>query len=182
MAKKRALLFDRDGVLLVDPPDKRIDTFDKVKIFPESIEALKGIARSEYLCFIITNQAGIAEGLLSEKEFFAINHRMFELLAPSNIHFEKLYFSPDSADSNSHRRKPNIGMLEELLREFDIDVENSYMIGDRDSDIEFGKRGGLKTVLVERADDLSYRHYNSSDPDYKVANLKEFADIVLGQD
>ena len=176
--KKKAILFDRDGVLVSDPPDKRVDTLEKVKIFPEAIDALGQIAKLNYQCFIITNQAGIAEGLITEEEFFAINERMYELLSPSGISFEKLYFSPDAPDSDSPRRKPNTGMLDELLNEYEIDVANSFMIGDRDSDIEFGKRGGLKTVLIERKDGLSFEHENKSKPDYVVGDLSEFAKIV----
>lgn len=180
--KRWAILFDRDGVLVQDPPDKRVETLDKVKIFPESVDALSRIATSDYLCFIVTNQAGISEGLLTEETFFAINDRMFELLAPSGIQFEKLYFSPDGPGSHSGMRKPNTGMLDELLSEYDIDVENSFMVGDRDSDIEFGRRGGLKTVLSERKDGLSFPHKNSSDPDHTISNLNELADIIESQD
>ena len=84
-------------------------------------------------------------------------------------------------ESNSHRRKPNTGMLEELLKEYEIDIENSFMIGDRDSDIEFGKRGGLKTILMERKDGLSFKHENKSKPDYKISDLNELAEIVKNQ-
>lgn len=176
---KKAILFDRDGVLVSDPPDKRVEKLSKVKIFPEAIDALARIAKSDYQCFIITNQAGISEGILTEQTFFEINNKMYELLEPSGIKFEKLYFNSDAADSNSPRRKPNTGMLDELLQEYDIDLSNSYMIGDRDSDIEFGKRGGLKTVLMERLDGLSYLHDNTSKPDHKISDLSQFADIVL---
>ena len=176
--QQKAILFDRDGVLIADPPDKRVDSTEKVSIFPESIDALSKIAKSGYLCFIITNQAGIGEGLITEAEFHTINDRMYQLLEPSDIKFEKLYFSVDTQDSNSHRRKPNTGMFEELVAEYDIDTENSFMIGDRDTDVEFGTRCGLKTILMDRQDDLSFAHVNSSSPTHIAKDLNEVASIV----
>lgn len=176
--KRKAILFDRDGVLIADPPDKRVDTLEEVRIFPESIEALTKIAQTDYLCFIVSNQAGIAEGLLSDEMFHNVNDKMYTLLKPSGITFEKLYYSPDASDSHSDRRKPNTGMLDEILDEYDIDVENSFMIGDRDSDVEFGRRGGLQTILIQRVDGLSYSHKHTSDPSYIAKDLNEAVDII----
>ena len=176
--KSKAVLFDRDGVLTIEPPRKRILSVDEVRIFHESISALSRIAHLDYLCFIVTNQGAFAEGTLDEKTFHAINSRLFELLASSDIRFEKLYYNTDLPRSNTPNQKPNTGMLNKLLSEYDIDVANSFMIGDRDSDIEFGKRGGLKTILIVREDNLSYSHENFSSPDFRAKDLNEVVDII----
>ncbi len=83
----KVVFLDRDGTIIVDPFDERVDRIDKIKLFPDSLEALKLLSTLDYSVIIITNQAGIAEGRINESEFEVINNRVIELLEISGIKY-----------------------------------------------------------------------------------------------
>ena len=91
-AGMKVIFFDRDGTLVIDPPDLRVDSIDKVSLFPDTLQALKLLADNDYSVVIITNQAGIAEGLLDEAKFWEIQNKVIDLLKPSGIKVLKTYF------------------------------------------------------------------------------------------
>lgn len=145
----KAVFLDRDGTTIVDPPDLRVDGFDDLHLFAETIAALTELSKMDYGVFLITNQAGIAEGRLNELQFHEINDRFIKMVEPSGVKFLKTYMCPHSEDANCDCRKPKPGMLLQAAQEFDIDLNGSWMIGDRQSDILAGINAGTKTILVE---------------------------------
>ncbi len=147
----RAVFLDRDGTIIFDPPDERVDKEDKIKLLPDSIEALKLLATLDYGIFIITNQAGIAEGRINEAEFWRIHSKVLEMLAPSGTKVLKTYMCPHGPEDNCECRKPKPTMILKAAKEFNIDLANSWMIGDHGSDIMAGINAGTKTILVETA-------------------------------
>jgi len=144
----KAVFLDRDGTLIVDPPDLRVDAVEKIKLFPDTIAALKILSKLDYKVFIISNQAGIAEGRISMQDFEFINSKVIEQLAPSGMHIEKTYVCPHDDRENCTCRKPKPGMLLQAAEEYGIDLTDSWMIGDRHTDMQAGHRAGVKTVLV----------------------------------
>ncbi len=147
----KIIFLDRDGTIIFDPEDERVDREDKIKLFPDSIEALKYLADNNFSVILITNQAGIAEGRITIQDFDRINNKVLEMLAPSGIKILKTYLCPHSPEDNCKCRKPKPTMIWEAAREFNIDLTKSYMIGDRESDILAGINAGTKTVLVKTA-------------------------------
>ncbi len=147
----KAVFLDRDGTLIFDPEDERVDTTEKIKLFPDSLEALRLLATLDFGIFIITNQAGISEGRINEEEFWKIQKTVLEQLAPSGIKILKTYMCPHGPNDGCDCRKPKPAMLLQAAKEFDIDLENSWMVGDRESDILAGKNAGTKTILVKTA-------------------------------
>ena len=147
----KAIFLDRDGTVIFDPEDERVDREDKIKLFPDSIKALKYLADHGFGVIFITNQAGIAEGRISLQDFDRINNKVLEMLAPSGIKILKTYVCPHSPEDNCECRKPKPAMILKAAEEFNIDLVNSYMIGDRESDIMAGINAGTKTILVKTA-------------------------------
>ncbi|MCR4281017.1 MAG: HAD family hydrolase [Candidatus Kaiserbacteria bacterium] len=148
----RAVFLDRDGTIIVDPPDERVDKAEKIKLFPDSIEALKKLATLDYGVILVTNQAGISEGRINEDEFWNLHAIVLEKLTPSGVKIHKSYMCacPHGHD-NCDCRKPKPAMLLQASKEFNIDLGNSWMIGDRQSDIMAGVNAGTKTILVKTA-------------------------------
>ncbi|WP_430406866.1 D-glycero-alpha-D-manno-heptose-1,7-bisphosphate 7-phosphatase [Fluviicola sp.] len=143
------LFLDRDGVI-----NERIMD-DYVKQRSEFI-LLPGVARSiakanklfSYI-FVVTNQQGIGKGLMTERNLLDIHAYCSELLKVENAFINKYFFAPDLASDNSDLRKPNSGMALAAKQEFPtVDFQKSIMVGDSDSDIEFGKKLGMKTVFI----------------------------------
>ena len=147
----RAVFLDRDGTVIVDPPDERVDRLDKIALFPDTMEALALLAGLDYGLILITNQTGIAEGRLDEAGFDAINNKVLEMLAPSGINILRTYVCPHAATDGCACRKPKPTMLLRAAEEFALDLAASWMIGDRQSDILAGAAAGTKTILVQTA-------------------------------
>jgi len=147
----RAVFLDRDGTLIIDPPDERVDSMEKIQLFADTIGALKKLAELKYGVFIVTNQAGIAEGRLSQREFQAINRKVIELFAPSGIKILGVYMCPHGPKDACACRKPKPGLLLKAALDFGVDLANSWTIGDRISDIQAGSAAGTHTILVKTA-------------------------------
>ena len=147
----KIVLLDRDGTVIVDPPDKRVDREEKIKLFPDSIEALKYLADNNFEVIFITNQAGIAEGRLNTEDFHRIHNKVLEMLSPSGVKVLKTYMCPHGPEDNCECRKPKPTMILEAVKEFNLDPKNVYIVGDRLSDINAGINAGVKTILVKTA-------------------------------
>lgn len=147
----KAVFLDRDGTVIIDPEDERVDRLHKINLFPDSVDALKLLADLDYKVIMITNQAGIAEGRLNEAKFLVINDKVIELLESSGVNILKTYMCPHVAANNCECRKPKPIMILDAARDFDIDLTNSWMIGDHNSDVLAGIAAGTKTILVKTA-------------------------------
>ena len=145
------VFLDRDGTIIRDPEDERVDAEEKIELFPDSIEALRYLAKHQYAVILITNQAGIAEGRINQKDFERINGKVIEMLSESGVQVLKTYMCPHGPEDGCECRKPKPTMIKEALKEFDLNPERVYMVGDRESDIMAGISAGTKTVLVQTA-------------------------------
>lgn len=145
----RAIFLDRDGTVIVDPPDERVDTEEKIQLLPNSLEGLKALSTLDYGVFFVTNQAGIAEGRITVEEFWRLHNIVLEKLAPSEIKILKTYLCPHAESDGCECRKPKPKLLLDAAKEFNIDLRESWMIGDRESDVMAGVNAGTKTVLVQ---------------------------------
>lgn len=171
----RAIFLDRDATVTVGIPTyERVDSIDKVKLLPNSLEALRLIAKLDYGVFFVTNQLGLAEGLISQEDFEAINNRALKLIAPSGVKILKTYVCPHALEDNCACRKPKPKLLLDAAKEFDIDLTNSWMIGDRPSDVMTGVNAGTKTILVKTGDPAA----ESEQATLTAASLLEAAEYV----
>ncbi|MBN2206508.1 MAG: HAD family hydrolase [Candidatus Aminicenantes bacterium] len=153
MKKRRAVFLDRDGTLNVDvgyPHD-----YGQVEIYPRGVEAVRRLNRAGLLTLVVTNQSGIGRGLLTERELWEIHARMGDALRAENARVDGWYYCPHY-EASAHAvfrkacacRKPRPGMALQAARDFNLDLEASYMIGDKVEDIEFGRAFGATPVLV----------------------------------
>jgi len=147
---KKAVFLDREGTINVGVPVyERVDSLDKVQLLPNSVEALKLLANLDYLVFIVTNQAGLAEGLITWDDFNEINNKVLNMIAPSGINILKSYVCPHGEADNCECRKPKPKLLLDAAREYDVDLASSWMVGDRPSDVMTGVNAGTKSILVK---------------------------------
>ncbi|NDV95992.1 HAD-IIIA family hydrolase [Dysgonomonas sp. 521] len=168
------LFLDRDGVINEERPA------DYVKSIPEFIftdQALQAIAtlshRFQYI-FVVTNQRGLGRGVMSFSDLEEIHHYMLSEIEREGGHIDQIYFCPD-LDSVSVNRKPNVGMAFQALRDFpDLDFSKSIMVGNSVSDIDFGNKLGMYTVLVGDKYPQGHKIYENIDAYYE--NLYKFAE------
>jgi D-glycero-D-manno-heptose 1,7-bisphosphate phosphatase len=145
----RAVFLDREGTVTVGVPKyERVDSLSKVELLPQVFDALELLAGLDYQVFFVTNQAGIAEGLISWEDFNEINEKVLSLIQPTGIKIQETYVCPHGDHDNCECRKPKPKLLFDAAKEYDIDLANSWMIGDRPSDVMTGVNAGTKTSLV----------------------------------
>lgn len=145
----KAVFLDREGTINVGVPTyERVDSLDKVQLLPNSIEALSLLAKMDYLAFLVTNQAGLAEGLITMDDFDEINNKILSLIASSGIKIQETYVCPHGEKDDCECRKPKPKLLLDAAKEYDIDLAHSWMIGDRPSDVMTGVNAGTKSILV----------------------------------
>jgi mannose-1-phosphate guanylyltransferase / phosphomannomutase len=177
--KRKAIFIDRDGVI-----NKEVDnlcSIEEFELLPEVTEAIKQINQSEFLAIVITNQPVIAKGWCSFEQLNEIHKKMESLLGEQNAFVDKIYYCPHHPDKGfegeveelkiqCNCRKPKIGMIEEAVEKFNIDLSNSYFIGDTTTDIKTGINAGLKTFLVNTGYSGMDGKYNVN-ASYSVDNL-----------
>lgn len=146
----RTIFLDRDGVVNEKMPEgSYVTTWDEFHLLPGVPEAIASLNRAGMRVIVVSNQRGIALGKYSERDVEAIHANLQKLLQAEGAHVDAFYFCPhDKRQCNC--RKPLPGMFEQARQEFpDIDATESVMIGDSLSDIEFGRRLGMKTIFID---------------------------------
>ena len=131
---KKAVFLDRDGVINED--SGYVSKISDFKFINGVFEALRGFKELGYLLIIVTNQSGISRGFYTLKDFENLNKFMLSEFEKNGIEIKKVYFCPHSPEENCECRKPKAGMILAGIKEFDIDVSKSILIGDKPSDIE----------------------------------------------
>lgn len=147
---KKILFIDRDGVLLIEPPvDFQVDSFDKLKFYPKVFSGLGKIAKElDFELVLVTNQDGLGSELFPYEDFIGPHLLMIQTLASEGIVFSEECIDRSLPSENLDTRKPGIGMLKKYFSE-EYDLENSFVIGDRITDMELAKNLGSKGIYLK---------------------------------
>lgn len=172
-----AVFLDRDGVLTEEK--SYVCSPEELAVFPYARECIQKIHEKGYYAIVITNQSGVARGMFSEETLREMNEQLIQ-----ETGIDQVYYCPHHPEGKIEQyrkrcscRKPGTGLLKQACQDFPIDMENSYMVGDRAGDILTGQRMGLKTVLVESG----YGTKGLEEPvvpDYVVKDLRDIAEIL----
>lgn len=153
MKKRKAIFLDRDGTINIEKG--YLYKKEDFEFESNAIEGLKRLSELGYILIIVTNQSGIGRGYYTEKDLDILNNYMFKILLKEKVKIEKIYYCPHHPTKGIGEykrecqcRKPNPGMILEGINEFNIDRENSYMIGDKISDVIAGISSGVNTILL----------------------------------
>jgi len=171
-----AIFLDRDGTI-----NEELDYIDDPKLFeliPGAMEAIHSLGSAGYRIVIVTNQPGIGFGYYSKQDFFRVNKKMLKAASDAGVVVHKIYYCPHTKADNCNCRKPSPYFAFRAKEELNIDLTRSFMIGDTSGDIMFGKKSGMRTILVRTG---SGNDPEDSDvqPDYVVDNIKEAAQLIL---
>jgi D-glycero-D-manno-heptose 1,7-bisphosphate phosphatase len=170
-SQNRAVFLDRDGTLMAevnfcaDP--------SKVRAMPGAGECLAKLRRQGWLTIMVTNQSGIGQGLFTVADYEAVNAELFRQLGGA---IDATYFCPDHPADATQRRKPGTGMIEEAKRDHKIALEESWLIGDKHSDIVCGRSAGCRTILVMTGYGRNYRDCGAH---FVACDIVEAAQLIL---
>ena len=172
----KAVFLDRDGVLTEDTGYvHKIKDFKLVKNAIEGLKLLKG-----YKLFIVTNQSGIGRGYYKFKDFSDYNNLVLKELKKHKIKIEKTYYCPHKPEDNCGCRKPKTRFLKEAVKEFNVNLKKSFVIGDRKSDFEMGKNAECRTIHVLTGYGANAK--NEVQPDYFAKDLLDAAKWIIKND
>ncbi|MEN3045857.1 MAG: HAD-IIIA family hydrolase [Candidatus Hydrothermales bacterium] len=170
---RRNLLFlDRDGVLIEDRDYGELGDPFRLKIRPGVIEGLEKLKKLNFHFFVFSNQAGINKGYYKISDVIKNNERIDQFLETKGLKVLKYYFCPHLPSELCSCRKPNLSLYRQWTKDFPFDYEHRFMIGDKDSDIEFGKRLNMITIY------LKTRYPLTSKPDFVVHNFEEAINYI----
>jgi imidazoleglycerol-phosphate dehydratase/histidinol-phosphatase len=147
--KKKILFIDRDGTIIVEPPtDKQVDSLEKLEFLPGAITNLSKIAQEmDYLLVMVTNQDGLGTDSFPENTFWPAQNKMLKTLEGEGVVFDAIHVDRSFEYENLPTRKPRTGMLEDYMTG-EYDLENSYVIGDRITDIQLAKNLGCGAIYI----------------------------------
>lgn len=147
--KKKVLFIDRDGTLIMEPPVTfQVDTLEQLMFLPGVMRNLYFICKNlDFELVIVTNQDGLGTPSYPQENFDCVQEKMLEVFAGEGVIFDHILVDPSFPEDNSPNRKPQTGMLKEYMTG-DYDLENSYVIGDRKTDLELAANLGCKGILI----------------------------------
>jgi D-glycero-D-manno-heptose 1,7-bisphosphate phosphatase len=168
-AGRRAVFFDRDGTLIVD--HGYLSSASQVEFVPDAVAVLQTLREHGFLLVVVSNQSGIGRGILTDDEAAAVDQRFQELLASSNISLDGIYYCPHAPEAGCDCRKPKPGLLRCAAEDLGIILAESYMVGDKISDCEAGRRAGCRPVRLGDAPwSCNCTH---------ISNLRELPELIL---
>ncbi len=180
--KDKAIFLDRDGTIIED--SGYVYRIEELKFIQYVTEGLKKLQDTNYKLIIITNQSGIARGLYSEKDYFLFRDEINKKLKEQGILITSEYFCPHHKEGigkyriDCNCRKPKTGMLEQAAKDFNLNLKDCWMIGDKSKDILAGMNAGCRTIHIltgKESNPITYA-------DFIAKNLSEAADYIIRTD
>lgn len=181
--ENKAVFLDRDGTLNIDPG--YIGDPAQLVLFPFTIDALSVLKKLSYKLIVISNQSGIARGLVTTEQVESVNSELIKKLSEADIKLNGIYYCPHHPDfssvDNSECRKPLPYMINRAANDHNIDLKLSYMIGDSVSDIECGINAEVKTILVKTGngkDSISILQKENKFPTFVADNILDACKFI----
>jgi len=171
--RNNVVILDRDGTIVVDR--HYLSDPDALEFEPGAQAGLRRMSDMGFRLVVITNQSGIARGMFSLARLAEIHDRMRQMLQTIGVALEGVYFCPHGPEEGCDCRKPGLGLMRQASQELGFEMSQSIVIGDKDSDVEFGRRAGAITMLIAKP---GFRPASTTCPDYIVGNLNDAADIM----
>lgn len=145
---KKVLFIDRDGTIIAEPPDEQVDSFEKLTFLPGAITCLSKISKeTDYELVMVTNQDGLGTDSYPEDTFWPVQNKMLEILKGEGVTFSEIFIDRTLPSQNAPTRKPGVAMLTRFLAD-GIDLDSSYVIGDRLTDVDLARNIGCRAILI----------------------------------
>jgi len=173
-----AVFLDRDGVI-IEHVDYLHDPA-RVALISGALEAVRNLRRAGLRLVVVTNQPGIGIGYFSKDDFFRVNKALLTAAARAGVLFDRIFYCPHSKGDECGCRKPATGMIERAVEELNIDLPQSFVVGDMTSDVQLAKNAGCRSILVQSGRAGNDGEYSVA-PDFVAADLPAAAAIILGQ-
>ncbi|MCI0416610.1 bifunctional histidinol-phosphatase/imidazoleglycerol-phosphate dehydratase HisB [bacterium] len=145
---KKVVFVDRDGTIVVEPPDQQLDSLEKMEFVHGIIEGLRLLSDAGFHLVMVTNQDGLGSKQYPYESFHLVQQKILNLLKGEGICFERVFVCPHSPEDGCRCRKPLAGSVGSYLKRNDIDFQNSFVMGDRETDVELASNLGVRAVRL----------------------------------
>jgi histidinol-phosphate phosphatase family protein len=172
----KAIFLDKDGTLVPDVPYNVNPKL--VSIEKNSLEGLQLIKDSGFKLIVISNQSGIARGYFDIEKLRGVEDKIQQLLRVHNLKVDGFYYCPHDTNDDCDCRKPNPGLILKAAQDFNIDLAQSWMIGDILNDVEAGNRAGCKTILIDNGNETEWILNENREPFFKASSINEAAELI----
>lgn len=172
----KAVFLDRDGTINHDPPSY-VSSPKDFKFIPETLSALKILSKSDYKIIIVSNQSGIGRGYFKEKDVENLHKWMLGQLKKKGIRIDKIYYCPHREEDNCGCRKPKPGMILSASKEFGLNLNKSWIIGNEIKDVQVGREANVRTIKLGKKIPAKIR----TQPDFYAKDLKDAVKKLLNK-
>jgi len=174
---QKAVFLDRDGTINEDVGD--LYEVEKLRFIPGAIEALK-LLQEKFLLFIITNQAGIGKGNFKESEFLKFNKQYLDILNKEGIRIEEVFYCPHTENDDCICRKPETYFIDIAREKYNLNIRESFVVGDHPSDVELGSNTGMKSIFLLTGHGSAHLHQVKNNKKYLISeNVYDAAKLIL---
>lgn len=171
--QKKIVFLDRDGVI-----NKEIGFLHKIddfKFIDGAIESFKYFQSAGFNLIVVTNQSGIYRGYFSEESFHILNDWMINQFKNKGVKLLDVYYCPHGPNSNCKCRKPQPGMFLKASKEHNIDLKNSWMIGDKETDIQAANRAGINNTILVKS---GHKSIDKTDAKFVLESIKNCVELI----
>lgn len=173
-SKRKTVFIDRDGTLIEEV--NYLSRIEDLRFFEYTDEAIKLLKKHDFLVIVVTNQSGIGRKIFEEAAMHLLHEKIQNDLSEK---LDAFYYCPHLPTDGCLCRKPNLGMIETACKDFEIDLENSWMIGDKLIDVELGFNANIKTALVLTGYGKIHAKNLKRHPDILAANILEAVQKIV---
>lgn len=181
---KKAVFLDRDGTINEDV--NYLNHPDQIELISGAAEGIKLLSDNDFIVVVITNQSGVARGIIEEENLPLIKERLCSLLEEKGARIDGYYYCPHYPEGKVEKyavkcdcRKPESGMLRQAAEDLDIDLKESYVVGDKSCDVVLGKNVGAVSIMVKTGYGESEAENCKPSPDYTADNLFDAAQWIM---
>ena len=174
MSKVKAFFIDRDGVINVEK--EYLYKCDDFEFIDGVFDALRYLQFRGYKLFIVTNQSGINKNLYTDEDFKILTSWMLNLLNKESIYISGIEYCPHTIEENCNCRKPKTGMIENIIRRFQIDLDESWLIGDKNTDIECANNAGIYNTIQVKSGHIFDE--KKSIAKFIIESIKNIKDVI----
>jgi imidazoleglycerol-phosphate dehydratase/histidinol-phosphatase len=144
----KVIFLDRDGTIIVEPPDEQVDSLEKLDLIPGTIQGLRLLQERGYRLVMVSNQDHLGSPAYPREKYEIVQNKLMRLLNGEGIQFSDIFICPHSASENCACRKPKTGLVDEFIRTNEVDLSRSFVFGDRETDVQMANAIGCKAVCL----------------------------------
>ncbi len=168
---KKVIFIDRDGTIIREPRDEQVDSLEKLEFVPGIVSGLKLLVDAGYSLVMVSNQDGLGTRRYARSAFGVVQKQVLGLLAGEGITFERVFICPHLEQDRCKCRKPKLGLVNKYLKSHRIDNVRSFVLGDRETDVQFAANLGIKSVRITTSD--------RTEATYHTANVVDACRFIL---